>query len=128
MVSQCSFDPYRVGAKVYRVYWAGGRPAPQTTLAAVGGVIDMASHGCPLLDTLHMVEYHPRVFEITTGLHPLYQVYPAARTHLRHLEYKYLVRFRALAREQVLLDIRLVAATSEHGDAIHDSISPYVRE
>jgi hypothetical protein len=39
--------------------------------AAVGGVIDMASHGCLLLDTLHMVEHHPRVFEITTGLHPL---------------------------------------------------------
>jgi hypothetical protein len=31
----------------------------------------MASHGCPLLDTLHMVEHHPRIFEITTGLHPL---------------------------------------------------------
>jgi hypothetical protein len=44
----------------------------------------------------------------------------------RHLEYKYLVNIRALAREQVLLDIRPVAATSEHGDAIHDSISLYV--
>jgi hypothetical protein len=31
-VSQCPFDPYRAGAKVYRAYWAGGRPAPQTTL------------------------------------------------------------------------------------------------
>jgi hypothetical protein len=88
----------------------------------------MASHGYPLLDTLYMVEHHPRVFEITIGLHPLYQVYPTARTHLKHLEYKYLVRIRALAREQVLLDIRLVAATSEHGDAIHDPISPYVPE
>jgi hypothetical protein len=88
----------------------------------------MASHGCSLLDTLHMVEHHPSVFEITTGLHPLYQVYPAARTHLRHLEYKYLVRIRALAWEQVLLDIRPVAATSEHDDAIHDPISPYVPE
>jgi hypothetical protein len=88
----------------------------------------MASHGCPLFDTLHMVEHHPRVFEITTGLHPLYQVYAAARTHLRHLEYKNLVKIRALAREQVLLDIGPVAATSEHGDAIHDPISPYVPE
>jgi hypothetical protein len=88
----------------------------------------MASHGCPLLDMLHMVEHHPHVFEITTRLQPLYQVYPAARTHLRHLEYKYLVRIRALAREYVLLDIRLVAIASEHGDAIHDPISPYVPE
>jgi hypothetical protein len=88
----------------------------------------MASHGCPLLDTLHMVEHHPRIFEITTGLHPLYQVYPAAWTHLRHLEYKYLVRIRALAWEQVLLDIRPFVATSEHGDAIHDPTSPYVPE
>jgi hypothetical protein len=78
------------------------------------------------LTRFHMVEHHPRVFEITTGLHSLYQVYPAARTHLRHLEYKYLVRIRALAREHILLDIRPVAATSEHGDAIHDPISPYV--
>jgi hypothetical protein len=88
----------------------------------------MASHGCPLLNMLHMVEHHPRIFKITTWLHPLYQVYTVARTHLRHLEYKYLVRIRALAREHVLLDIRLVAATSEHGDAIHDPVSPYVPE
>jgi hypothetical protein len=88
----------------------------------------MASHGCLLLDTLHMVEHHPRVFKITTRLHPLYQVYTIARSHLRHLEYKYLVRIRALAQEHVLLDIRPIAATSEHGDAIHDSISLYVPE
>jgi hypothetical protein len=25
-VSQCPFDPYQAGAKVYRAYWAGGRP------------------------------------------------------------------------------------------------------
>jgi hypothetical protein len=31
-VSQCPFDPYRAGAKVYRAYRAGQRPAPQTTL------------------------------------------------------------------------------------------------
>jgi hypothetical protein len=34
-VSQCPFDPYRAGAKVYRpyrAYQAGRRPAPQTTL------------------------------------------------------------------------------------------------
>jgi hypothetical protein len=31
-VSQCPFDPYRAGAKVYRAYRTGGRPAPQTTL------------------------------------------------------------------------------------------------
>jgi hypothetical protein len=75
-----------------------------------------------------MVKHHPRVFDITTRLHPLSQVYPVARTHLRHLEYKYLVRIKALAWEQVLLDIWPVAATSEHGDAIHDPISPYVPE
>ena len=86
----------------------------------------MASHGCPLLDTLHMVEHHLHVFEITTRLHLLYQVYTAARFHLRHFEYKYHVRVRALAWEHVLLDIRLVAATSKHGDAIHDPVSLYV--
>jgi hypothetical protein len=31
-VSQCPFDLYQAGAKVYRAYRAGGRPAPQTTL------------------------------------------------------------------------------------------------
>jgi hypothetical protein len=36
-VSQCPFDPYRAGAKVYRAYRTGGRPAPQTTLHATGG-------------------------------------------------------------------------------------------
>jgi hypothetical protein len=96
--------------------------------AAVDGVIDMASHGCLLLDTLHMVEHHPRVFKITTRLHPLYQVYTAPRTHLRHLEYKYLIKIRALAREHVLLDIQPVVATSEHGDAKYDPVSPYVLE
>jgi hypothetical protein len=40
--------------------------------AAVGGVIDMASHGCPFLDTLHMVEHHPSILKITTWLHPFY--------------------------------------------------------
>jgi hypothetical protein len=34
-ISQCPFDPYLAGAKIYRVYRAGGRPAPQITL--VGG-------------------------------------------------------------------------------------------
>jgi hypothetical protein len=27
-VSQCPFDPYRAGAKVYQAYWADRRPAP----------------------------------------------------------------------------------------------------
>ena len=26
-ISQCPFDPYQVGTKVYRAYWAGGRPS-----------------------------------------------------------------------------------------------------
>ena len=95
---------------------------------AIGGAIDMASHGCPLLDTLHMVEHHPCVFEITTRLHPLYQVYTTTKSHLKHLEYKYLVRIRALAQEHVLQDILPIAATSKQGDAIHDPISPYVLE
>jgi hypothetical protein len=29
-VSQCPFDPYRAGAKVYWTYWAGGRAARPT--------------------------------------------------------------------------------------------------
>jgi hypothetical protein len=31
-VSQCPFDSYWAGTKVYRAYRAGRRPAPQTTL------------------------------------------------------------------------------------------------
>jgi hypothetical protein len=34
-VSQCPFDPYQAGAKVYRAYQVGGRPAPQTTLPSL---------------------------------------------------------------------------------------------
>jgi hypothetical protein len=36
-VSQCPFDPYRAGAKVYRAYRTGGQPAPQTTLREARG-------------------------------------------------------------------------------------------
>jgi hypothetical protein len=88
----------------------------------------MASHGYPFLDMLHMVEHHQGILKITTWLHPFHQVYIVARTHLRHLEYKYLIKIRALAREHVLLDIRPVAASFEHGDSIHDAKSPYVPE
>jgi hypothetical protein len=86
----------------------------------------MASNGCLFLDMLHMVKHHPHVLKITTGLYPFHQVYTAARAHLGHLEYKYLIKIRALAWEHVLLDIRPVATTSEHGDTIRDPISTYV--
>jgi hypothetical protein len=39
-VSQCLFDPYRAGAKVYRAYRAGGRAARlQTTLDAIQALV-----------------------------------------------------------------------------------------
>jgi hypothetical protein len=44
-VSQCPFDPYRAGAKVYRAYRAGRRPAPQTTLGSSGGSIQVEIQG-----------------------------------------------------------------------------------
>jgi hypothetical protein len=96
--------------------------------AAIDGVIDIVSLVCPFLDTLHMVEHHPCVLKITTWLHPFHQVYTAAKTYLKHLEYKYLIKIRALAWEYACLDIRPVVATSEHGNAIHDLKSPYVPE
>jgi hypothetical protein len=67
-----------------------------------------------------MVKHNPSVLKITNGLHPLNQVHAAAWPHFGHLEQKHRIRIRALAGEHVLLDIRLVAAASEHGDAIHD--------
>jgi hypothetical protein len=35
----------------------------------VSGVIEVANHCCPLLDTLHMVKYSLGILKITTRLH-----------------------------------------------------------
>jgi hypothetical protein len=43
LVSQCPFDLYWAGMKVYRAYWTGGRPAPQTTLIAMEAKATMAA-------------------------------------------------------------------------------------
>lgn len=91
-------------------------------------MIDIAGHRCLLLDTLHMIKHHLRVLKTTTKLHSLYQVYPATKTYCKYLENKNFVRTSALDGEQVLSDIRLVAETSKHGDAIHYLISLYAHE
>jgi hypothetical protein len=51
--SQRPFDPYQAGAKVYRAYRAGGRPAPQTTLVSIPGPIpSMEVPIAPSLETV----------------------------------------------------------------------------
>jgi hypothetical protein len=80
----------------------------------------VASHGCPILDTLDVIEHDPRVFQISSGLHSIDQVHPGSGPHLGHLENKHLVGVRALTRELVLLNVGLVATASEHGDAVYD--------
>jgi hypothetical protein len=61
------------------------------------GVIDVASHGGPMLDTLDMIEYDPHVLQISSELHSFDQVHPRSGPHLGHLENKHLVRVRALS-------------------------------
>jgi hypothetical protein len=80
----------------------------------------VASHGGPILDTLNVIELDPRLFQISSGLHLIDQVHPRSGPHLGHLKNKHLVGVQALTRELVLLNIGLVATTSERGDAIHD--------
>jgi hypothetical protein len=38
----------------------------------------VASHGGPILDMLDVIEYDPRVFQISSWLHPIDQVYPGS--------------------------------------------------
>jgi hypothetical protein len=105
-----------LGSCIFRLYVTNGDGHNK----AVSGVIDVAGHRCPFLDTLDVVKHNPPVLKITTWLHPLDQVHAAAWPHFGHLEQKHLIRIRALAGEHVFLDIRPVAAASKHGDAIHD--------
>ena len=54
------------------------------------GVIDVASHCDPMLDTLDVIEHDPYVFQISSRLHSFDQVHPGSGPHLWHLENKYL--------------------------------------
>ena len=74
-----------------------------------GGIINMARHCSPTLHTLNMVKHELGVFEVSTGLHPFYEVDSTTRSYLIHFEDKDLVNFRSLAWKLVLLDIRPVA-------------------
>jgi hypothetical protein len=96
--------------------------------STICGVIDVASHGGPLFDTLDVIEYDPLVFQISSGLHSFDQVHPGSGPHLEHLENKHLVRIRALARELVLLNEGPVATASECGDVVHDPKSSNILE
>jgi hypothetical protein len=91
-------------------------------------IIDVASHGGPLFDTLDVIEHDPRVFQISSGLHSFDQVHPGFGPHLGHLENKQLVRVRALAQELVFLNEGPVATASECGDVVHDSKSSNILE
>jgi hypothetical protein len=88
----------------------------------------VASHGCPILDTLDVIEHDPRMFQISSGLHSIDQVHSGSGPHLGHLENKHLVGVRALTRELVLLNVGLVATASERGDAVHDPNSSNIPE
>jgi hypothetical protein len=88
----------------------------------------VASHGGPVLGMLDVIEYDPRMFQISSGLYPIDQVHPGSGPHLGLLENKHLVRVRALTRELVLLNVGLVATASERGDAVHDLISSNIPE
>jgi hypothetical protein len=91
-------------------------------------VIDVASHGSLVLDTLDVIEHDPHVFHIFSRLHSFDQVYPGSGPHLGHLENKHIFGVRALSRELVLLKVGLVATASEHGDAVHDPKSSNIPE
>jgi hypothetical protein len=73
-----------------------------------------------MLDTFDVIEYDPRVLQISTWLHSFDQVHPGPKPYFGHLENKHLVGVRALSRELVLQNIGPVATAFEHGDAIHD--------
>jgi hypothetical protein len=88
----------------------------------------VANHGGPILDTLDVIEHDPRVFQISSGLHPINQVHPRSGPHLGHLEKKFLIGVQALTRELVLLNVGLVATASEHGNVVHDSKSSIIPE
>jgi hypothetical protein len=59
--------------------------------STISGVVDVASHGGPILDTLDMIEHDPCLFQISSGLHSIDQVHPGSRPYLGHLENKHLV-------------------------------------
>jgi hypothetical protein len=80
----------------------------------------VASHGGPMLDTLDVIKHDPRMFQISSGLHPIDQVHTRSGPHLGHLENKHLVGIRALTRELVLLNVGPMATASKLGDAVHD--------
>jgi hypothetical protein len=88
--------------------------------STISGVVNVASHGGPILDTLDVIEHDPRVFQISSGLHSINQVHSRSGPYLEHLENKHLVWVRALTRELILLNVGLVATASERGDAVHD--------
>ena len=51
------------------------------------------SHGGPILNMLGMIEYDPRMFQISFGLHSIDEVHPRSEPHLKHLENNTLPKF-----------------------------------
>jgi hypothetical protein len=89
---------------------------------AVGRVIDMASHGCPPLDTLDMVKHDPSILQITVWLHSPDKVHSRPRAHLGHLEHVDFLQQLSLAWEFVFLHIGPTTLTSQSGYAVNDPL------
>ena len=49
------------------------------------GVVNVASHGYSILDTLNMIKHDPCVFQISSRLHLIDQMHTRFRPHLGHL-------------------------------------------
>jgi hypothetical protein len=81
-----------------------------------------------MLDTLDVIEHDPRVFQISSGLHAIDQVYLGFGPYLGYLENKHLVGVRALTWELILLNVGLVATTSESGNTVHHPKSSNIPE
>jgi hypothetical protein len=81
-----------------------------------------------MLDTLDVIEYDPRVLQISIGLHLFDQVHPRSGPHLGHLKNKHFFGVRALSWELVLLNVGPIATTSKHGNAVHDPKSLNIPE
>jgi hypothetical protein len=59
--------------------------------STISGVVNVASRGGSILDTLDVIEHDPRVVQISFGLHSIDQVHPGSGPYLGHLENKHLV-------------------------------------
>lgn len=81
--------------------------------------IDMASHSRLILDMLELVKHNPSIVKISTTLHLFRSIHTKSIPHLWHLEDINLISIQTLAMKHVFLNKSSIAATFEHGNAIH---------